>query len=325
MPVSEVNLKFISMALVVGMLVFTSGCVEEMQQEDETAISVTSFCIGDVPTDDFIHVNITFSEVKLHSNETGWINIPLNVTTVDLLYLHMNNLTETLGIGEINVGNYTKLWIVIDTATGVLQDTNETVYFEVPSGTLKIQQLFKLEEGNNTFTVDIDLENSILVYGGGEKYTLLPVISELNVSYANGTKVRFRNHERITNYGNGTQVKLKDNNTLKNMIGNRKPTIDIVVNDTRGNHVSAMVNETIGFDASGTIDIDGDDVTFVWDFDDGSTATNSTVNHSYTESGTYHVTLTVSDGELTDSDIIIVTITNQTGNGNSGQGNGPPN
>lgn len=311
------------MALLVGMLVFASGCVEETQQDGEPAVSVTSFCIGDVPTDDFIHVNITFSEVKLHSNETGWLNVPLTTTTVDLLYLHMNNLTETLGIGEIKVGNYSKLWIVIDNATGVLRDTNETVYFEIPSGILKIQQLFKLEEGNNTFTVDIDLENSIHVYGGGEKYKLLPVISELNVSYANGTKVRFRNHERITNYGNGTQVKLKDNNTLKNMVGNRKPTIDIVVNNTRGNHVTASVNETIVFDASGTIDIDGDNITFLWDFDDGVTATNQTVTHVYAEPGTYHVTLTVSDGELTDSDTIIVTIKQQTGNGNSGQGNNP--
>ncbi len=319
---SYVNLKLIVIAVVVGMLVCTIGCVEETQQEGETAISVTSFRIGDVPTDDFVHVNITFSEVQLHSNETGWINIPLNVTTVDLLYLHMNNLTETLGIGEIEVGNYTRLWIVIDAATGVLKDTNETVYFEVPSGTLKIQQLFKLEEGNNTFTLDIDLENSIHVYGGGEKYKLLPVISELNISYANGTKVRFRNHERITNYGNGTQVKLKDNNTLKNMVGNRKPAIDIVVNDTRGNHVTASVNETIVFDASGTIDIDGDNITFVWDFDDGMADTNQTVTHVYTEPGTYHVTLTVNDGELTDSDTIIVTIKNQAGDGNSGEGNG---
>ncbi len=322
--VSQVNLKLIGISLLVSMLVFTSGCIEETQQKGETAISVTSFRIGDVPTDDFIHVNITFSEVKLHSNETGWINIPLNVTTVDLLYLHMNNLTETLGIGEIEVGNYSKLWIVIDNATGVLKTTNETVYFQVPSGILKIQQLFKLEEGNNTFTVDIDLENSIHVYGGGESYKLLPVISELNVSHANGTKIRFRNHERITNYGNGTQVKLKDNNTLKNMVGNRKPTIDIVVNDSRGNHVSISVNETITFDASGTIDIDGDNITFLWDFDDGITDANQTVTHAYAESGTYHVSLTVSDGELTDSDTITVTVKKPTGNNdNSGQGNGP--
>jgi|GEM_PF-4149592 len=52
-----------------------------------------------MPTEDFSHVNVTFSEIKLHSNESGLVSIPLETTTVDLIYLHMNNLTEQLGIG----------------------------------------------------------------------------------------------------------------------------------------------------------------------------------------------------------------------------------
>lgn len=65
-----------------------------------------------------------------------------------------------MGIAEIEIGNYTKLWIVVENATGVLKATNETINFEVPSGTLKIQQLFKLQEGDNTITVDINLDNN---------------------------------------------------------------------------------------------------------------------------------------------------------------------
>ncbi len=148
------------------LFVIASGCVEvqdeEANGEVESKMSFTEIRVGDMPTDDFSHINITFSEIKLHKsgNDSGWVNISMDNTTVDLLYLHINNLTEQLGIAEIEIGNYTKLWIVVENATGVLKATNETINFEVPSGTLKIQQLFKLQEGDNTITVDINLDNN---------------------------------------------------------------------------------------------------------------------------------------------------------------------
>ena len=316
------EIKIVAVCAVIGLLVLLNGCVED--QEDtgngkiESKISFTEIRVGDMPTEDFSHVNVTFSEIKLHSNESGWVSIPLETTTVDLIYLHMNNLTEQLGIGEIEVGNYTKLWIVVDNASGVLTETDDTVYFDVPSDTLKIQHLFKFEEGNNTITVDIDLDNSIHTYGNGELYKLLPVISELNISHSNRTTIRFRNQEKIINYGNGTQIKLQDNNTLKNMVGNRKPAIDIVVNGSRGNHVTINTNESITFNASSTYDVDNDTITYAWDFDDGTTSTEVVVTHIYSEKGTYHITLTASDGELEDTATITVTVKQS-----SGQGNGP--
>ena len=66
-------------------------------------------------------------------------------------------------------------------------------------------------------------------------------------------------------------------------------------------HITVDVNETITFDASETFDIDADTLSFSWDFDDGTTSAEPIVNHSYAESGTYNVTLTVSDGEVQDS------------------------
>ena len=314
--------KIFVIIAVVCALVLLSGCVEVQDEtgngESESKISFTEIRVGDMPTEDFSHVNVTFSEIKLHSTESGWVSIPLDTTTVDLIYLHINNLTEQLGIGEIEIGNYTKLWIVVDNASGMLKSTGETVYFDVPSDTLKIQHLFKFEKGNNTITVDIDLDNSIHEYGNGELYKLLPVISELNVSHSNGTRIRFRNQEKIINYGNGTQIKLQDNNTLKNMVGNRKPAIDIVANGSRGNHVTINVNESITFNASGTYDVDNDTILYTWDLDDGTTDTGAVVTHIYSEEGTYHVTLTASDGELEDTATITVTV-KQSG----GQGNGP--
>ena len=248
-----------------------------------------------MPTDDFTHINVTFSEVNLHSNETGWVSFVSDPKTVDLLYLHRNNLTEDLGLEEIELGNYTKLWIVVDNATGVLTATNETVYFDVPSGTLKIQHLFDIREGNNTITVDIDLNNSILVRG--DTYKILPVISALRVQHANGSTEHVRN-----------KTKLKD------MVENRAPAVDVVANGSRGKPISVSVNETITFNASGTYDVDEDNVTYSWDFGDDTNATGAVVTHSYENQGSYWVTLTVSDGELEATEQIHVTVKGGQGN-----------
>ena len=276
--------------------IFLSGCVEETNNIDEGDGCVEQFAsteirIGDAPIDDFDHVNVTFSEVMLHNNETGWESIPLENMTIDLLYLHLHDLNETLAVGDILSGNYTKLWIVVDNATGVLNETGEEIVFKVPSNTLKIQHLFWLQKGQNVITIDIDLNNSIRSLGHGKKYLLLPVIGAFRAKYANG------NIEKI-----------QEKNQLASMIENRAPAIDILVNGSEEKKITVEVNESIDFNASETFDIDGDDIEFVWDFDDGSNATSAVVIHSYNASGSYWVTLMVSDGELEASEQIHVTV-----------------
>jgi PKD repeat protein len=50
----------------------------------------------------------------------------------------------------------------------------------------------------------------------------------------------------------------------------------------------------VSFDASGTVDPDGDAVSFSWSFGDGETATGRTTSHSF-DAGTYEVTLRAAD------------------------------
>jgi PKD repeat protein len=81
------------------------------------------------------------------------------------------------------------------------------------------------------------------------------------------------------------------NNTAHVYRSNRPPTV----------HVTASVVEgppplAVSFDASATTDPDGDAMTFAWSFGDGSTgATGTTASHTFTTTGRFPVTVTVTD------------------------------
>jgi PKD repeat protein len=53
------------------------------------------------------------------------------------------------------------------------------------------------------------------------------------------------------------------------------------------------------FDGSGSYDPDGDNLTYIWDFGDGSTARGAKVTHVYKKIGRYKVVLTVDDNSGT--------------------------
>ncbi|HUR61129.1 MAG TPA: PKD domain-containing protein [Candidatus Thermoplasmatota archaeon] len=55
---------------------------------------------------------------------------------------------------------------------------------------------------------------------------------------------------------------------------------------------------SVAVDASGSVDPDGDALSYAWAFSDGATATGATATHAYAQAGTYDVALTVSDGSL---------------------------
>lgn len=57
-----------------------------------------------------------------------------------------------------------------------------------------------------------------------------------------------------------------------------------------------LVGREIEFEGQGS-DPDGGDVEYQWDFDDGSTAFGPSATHTFTERGTYDVTLTITDDE----------------------------
>jgi PKD repeat protein len=71
--------------------------------------------------------------------------------------------------------------------------------------------------------------------------------------------------------------------------GNLYPTVEI------GGPYSGVSWTPVAFDASASKDRDGDEITFAWDFGDGTKASGPTPSHTYTKAGTFRVTLVVAD------------------------------
>jgi hypothetical protein len=66
--------------------------------------------------------------------------------------------------------------------------------------------------------------------------------------------------------------------------------------DAGDDQISA-IDISVSFDASGSYDLDGQIVTYEWDFGDDNSGIGLTTSHNYTTNGTYIVTLTVFDNE----------------------------
>ena len=59
---------------------------------------------------------------------------------------------------------------------------------------------------------------------------------------------------------------------------------------------SLRVTVACAFNSTGTVDPNGDQIRYAWDFGDGTTSTSASPSKTYATAGTYTVTLTVTDG-----------------------------
>jgi len=76
-----------------------------------------------------------------------------------------------------------------------------------------------------------------------------------------------------------------------------------------GGPYSGVVNQLLCFSGLGSFDIEGDIVSYQWDFDDGESGNGATITHTYSEAALYFVSLTVVDEDGNqDSDIAEVMI-----------------
>ncbi|MFA5772424.1 MAG: S8 family serine peptidase, partial [Thermoplasmata archaeon] len=91
------------------------------------------------------------------------------------------------------------------------------------------------------------------------------------------------------NYGNGVMNVKGALTMLKNK--NYIPMAKFAVSGAQS------TDSPITFDASGSIDPNGDTLIYSWNFGDGTTGTGKTVNHTYSNAGSCTVSLTVKDSK----------------------------
>ena len=67
--------------------------------------------------------------------------------------------------------------------------------------------------------------------------------------------------------------------------------------------------ESVSFSAEASRDLDGEIVSYYWDFGDGDTDTGISVEHTYPHSGHYTIALTVTDNDkLSETDTVVITV-----------------
>ncbi|MEU6859742.1 PQQ-dependent sugar dehydrogenase [Glycomyces sp. NPDC046736] len=66
----------------------------------------------------------------------------------------------------------------------------------------------------------------------------------------------------------------------------------------------------VAFSSAGSVDPDGDALTYAWDFGDGATSTSANPVHTYTDDGVYQAVLTVDDGEKSAQAVVEVQVGN---------------
>lgn len=167
-----------ALAAVIALVVVVGGVGVFLMSAKPVGAATVSIYVKDLP-DDWTHVNVTFSEVKIHAanagNKSGWHTLELQTHTVDLASL--TNVSELLASGNVSVGKYTQIRIVVEAVTGTMSN-GTVVEFSVPSGELRTTHPFNVTEGNaQTLTLDIDLSKSITHDSSGWKFK--PVLGSI--------------------------------------------------------------------------------------------------------------------------------------------------
>lgn len=157
--------------------------------------------ITDSPFTDAQAVLVKFMEVSVHRTGAAWQRLDFadasTQRTCDLKRLE--EVTDLLGVGQLEAGHYTQLRLEV--ATGTLHWQNKSVGppcapaiivlgtnsdVTIPSGTIHLNRQFTIEPGQTTtIELDFDGDASIKQTGNG-KYMMQPVIAVTAVTTGSG-------------------------------------------------------------------------------------------------------------------------------------------
>ncbi|MDH3610982.1 MAG: PKD domain-containing protein, partial [Nitrosopumilus sp.] len=231
----------------------------------------------------------------MESGENGWTttgdpglwhqstNRP-NSPTISWYYGDEDNDPPTYNTGGVNSGNLTSPIINLDGATSALLEFYEWSSMENGPDWDRTR-VQASSDGSNWNTVFESHET----FGSWEK-------REVNLnSYAGGdVYLRFW-FDTIDGQFNDFEGWYVDD--VKVLVDNTNTNPNIPPTADAGGPYTGIEGVAIIFDGSGSTDSDGTIVSYDWNFGDGNTGTGVSPSHTYAASGTYSVSLTVTDDD----------------------------
>ena len=211
MRASRALLSTAAAALVIGAFACSSGDTSVMPSSSSTSSGGTSSSTGtlairltDSPFSDAKALLVTFSEVSVHSADTGdWKTLPFasgSSRSCDLKKL--NGATDVLGVGSLAVGKYTQVRLNITSAAiyfdapsaggpcapTIAAPAGASAPVDIPSGEVKLNNEFTVAGSGTTMVLDFDGDQSVRQTGsangngnGSTKYMMVPVIRVVSV------------------------------------------------------------------------------------------------------------------------------------------------
>ena len=250
--------------------IIVGGCINTQEKEKgELCVEINASSWGD-----FGEINVTIAQINMRKNISGkdeWINF---LTQKDFINISSNFPANDSICFTAPADTFTGIQIVIDSISAVTSD-GKTAYITLSCKNLTIYNKFKISAGNNSIVINMNFSKSLISFFQ-DRYKFTPVVDSIDV-IVDGGETHIENP----------------------IIGNRNPIARMLINGNETFHIRVRANETVTFDASLSFDPDDDELNCTWNFGDGTNAHGMFVEHSYTP-GRYTVTLTVSDGELTD-------------------------
>jgi hypothetical protein len=169
------KMKYLYIIIFMTGIIFT-GCTEDNNTNpplgDQGRLKIH---LTDAPAD-YDEVNITFSSIEIHREDTGWFTVSTEIQNVDLLTLR-NGATVLFADTILSVGKYTQIRLHIVDAEVVVDGI--TYPLEIPSGDQSGLKLIHPFEIIPDFTVelllDFDAHRSIHQTGNG-RYIMKPTI-----------------------------------------------------------------------------------------------------------------------------------------------------
>lgn len=122
---------------------------------------------------DFQSLDLTVSSIRLHRKDGGWVEFAPETNQVDLTLLQ-GDLAQQVWKGNVPEGQYSAAVLYIAGTSGVLKNTDETVYIELRSGKLRLDIDFEVSADLETeFVYDVTV-----IAAGSSGYMLQPVAGE---------------------------------------------------------------------------------------------------------------------------------------------------